>query len=296
MTPIGAIAATAAGVATVLAVGGVRAVVAGGGVSLPGLRRTAAGARLQRSLDRAGIELVAEAFVAATLIAAALAAATIGAVLGSKPAALIAGVVCIGAAVGLIGSAERRYIARLSVQVPLIAQHIGGALGAGLSLRQAVERAHIELPEPAAGELRGLARELRLGVRVDVAFEALADRVADPGLQMMVTAILTQRTVGGNLAGALTRLAGHLDERARLVREVRTTTEQARMSAWMVAALPPLAGAAVELVAPGTLQRALGHGPGQMLLIVAVALEATGVVVIRRLVRSVTVGVTCRTR
>ena len=58
------------------------------------------------------------------------------------------------------------------------------------------------------------------------------------------------------------------------------------MTAWLVAALP-LGGrrAHAEMVAPGTLARDLGQGPGPYLLGAALDLYAAGVALIRRVGR-----------
>jgi tight adherence protein B len=101
----------------------------------------------------------------------------------------------------------------------------------------------------------------------------------------MVTAILVQLKTGGNLARALASLSERLDERGRLARELRGATAQARMTAWLVAALPLGAGAMAEIAAPGTLAHALGEGPGPMLLAVSAGLYGLGVLWIRRIGR-----------
>ena len=191
----------------------------------------------------------------------------------------------IVAARAIVGSADARYLSRVARQLPGVADQLAGALGAGLSLRQAIGRAARDAPEPAAGELRGLAGDLAVGARVDEALERFADRLPDRDLGIMVTAILVQRRTGGDLARALGDIGARLEERARLARELRGATAQARLTAWLVAALPAVAGLAVEAAAPGTLSRALGHGPGLALLLVAGALQVVGVVLIRRIAR-----------
>ncbi len=130
-----------------------------------------------------------------------------------------------------------------------------------------------------------MADELALGTRVDDALGGLAERVPSHDLRVMVTAILVQRRTGGNMARALAGLADRLDDRARLARELRGTTAQARMTAWMVAALPVAGGAMVELSAPGTLGRTLGGGAGPILLGAAACLYAVGALCIRRIGR-----------
>lgn len=269
------------------AVAGVRGVVRGrGGRSRPARRaRTGAGRRLAGSLDRAGVRVDPGLFLTGVGAASVLLGTVVWLVLGSWVAsALVAAGVVWGAA-SVIRSADRRYIDRVTAQLPLVAQQLSGGLGAGLSLSQAVARAARDLPQPAAGELARVSRDLALGVRTEAAVDALCERIPAATMRMMVTAIVIQRAVGGDLARGLADLAGRLDERTRLEREARSVTAQARMSAWLVAGLPPAAGLVVEIAAPGTLERTLGAGPGQALLVAATILEAAGVILVRRMVR-----------
>jgi tight adherence protein B len=290
------LSATFAALAVIALVGAIRRVTRTTVGSIRGIERWTIGRDLARSLGRAGLRIGPDAFVAGVLAAAGCAAGTTWAVLHSLAGALIVVAGVIASAVSLVRSADQRYTRRLAGQMPQVAQHLSGAIGAGLSLRQAVERACVDVAEPAATELGWLAGQLRLGARIDDAFDRFAERVPETGLRMMVTAIAIQRTVGGNLAGALATLAKHLEERDRLAREVRSATAQARMSAWLVAGLPAVGGLAVELAEPGTLERTLGRGPGRVLLVGAVVLEALGVFVVRRLVESVTAEGRCLDR
>ncbi len=243
------------------------------------------GRSLAGSLGRAGVGMSPQLFVLSVAVGAIAVGGTVWLVLGSWVGGILVAAVVVACATTVVRSADRRYVERVTAQLPLVAQLLSGALGAGLSLSQAVARAARDLPQPVAGEFARLSRELALGARVDGALDALCLRVPAPAMRMMVTAIVIQRTVGGDLARGLADLAGRLDERTRLEREARSVTAQARMSAWLVAGLPLVAGVVVEVAAPGTLQRTLGAGPGQALLVVATLLEVLGVVLVRRLVR-----------
>jgi tight adherence protein B len=185
----------------------------------------------------------------------------------------------------LLASADRRYVLRVAGQLPVVAQQLASGLGAGLSLRQSLARAARDAPEPAAAELRRLVAELELGARVEEALGALLERLPDPDLRIMVTAIVVQRRTGGNLARALGELAERLEERIRLARELRGATAQARMTGWIVAGLPLVGGVMAELAAPGLLARTLGRGPGLALLAAAAALILVGTLWIRRIGR-----------
>jgi len=248
--------------------------------------RSAVLRRLGGSLRRAGVSAVGPlGFVALVGGGAVAVAGTVWLVLGSWIAGVLVGGLAIAGAVAFIRSADRRHVERVTAQLPLVAQQISGGLGAGLSLSQAIARAARDLPEPAAGEFERVSRELALGARVEVALDALCRRIPASSMRMMVTAIVIQRSVGGDLARGLADLAGRLDERTRLEREARSVTAQARMSAWLVAGLPLLAGIVVEVAAPGTLQETLGAGPGRALLIAATLMEALGITLVRRMVR-----------
>lgn len=263
-----------------------RATATGAASSRRGLaERHWLGRHLAARLARAASPVGADAFLGLVLGAAVIAAAATLALTGQPllvPGA-VAGV--LGAAAALLASADRRHAVRVAGQLPGVAQHLASAVGAGLSLRQALGRAAADAPEPAATELRRVAAELALGARVEVALDGLTARVPAHDLRVMVTAILVQRRTGGNMARALAGLASRLEERTRLTRELRGATAQARMTAGMVALLPAVGGLAVEIAAPGTLARALGAGVGLVLLGVAGALYAVGLLWIQRISR-----------
>ena len=235
-------------------------------------RRCAGGRRLAAPrLERAGIPLGPDAFV---VIVAALAAGAgaLGLAAARTPLAGLIGAVAVAAgAVSLVRSADRRHLARVERQLPGVAQQLAAAIHAGLSLRQALARSARDAPEPIRAELERAVGELALGGRLEGALEGLAARLPAHDLRIMVTAVLVQRRTGGNLARALADLSGRIEERAQLERELRGSTAQARMTAWLVAALPVAGGAMAELAAPGTLVRLLGSGPGPALLVASTA-------------------------
>ncbi|MGE3232255.1 MAG: type II secretion system F family protein [Thermoleophilia bacterium] len=247
--------------------------------------RSRVGRGLAARLARAGAPVGPGAAIALAAAAAALAALGAFAVIRTPVAAVAGGAAVVGAAAAYLRTADRRHLERLEAQLPGVAQGLSASLGAGLSLRQALARAARDAPEPARAELARCVAELELGGRLDDVLESLAARVPARELRIMTTAILVQRRTGGNLALALGRLSDRLEERAQLARELRGATAQARMTAWLVAALPLAGGALTEIVAPGTLARDLGQGPGPYLLGAALALYAAGVVLIRRVGR-----------
>ena len=71
---------------------------------------------------------------------------------------------------------------------------------------------------------------------------ALAVRVPLIDLRMLVTAILIQREVGGNLAEVLDNLGDVIRQRFTVHRQLRVHTAQGRLSGYVLAVLPIAVG------------------------------------------------------
>jgi len=234
-------------------------------------------------LERAGAGIGPDAFVAC-IVGVGTVSALLLLVALRRPVVLLVGpVVSLVAWRVALGLLDRAHMRRVADAMPGIALMLGSAVAAGLSLRQAIVRAARETPDPLGVHLRAVSTELDLGARVDDALRRLHERLPDADLGLLVTAILVQRRTGGDLARALRDMSSRLEERRRLAREVRGATAQARATAWMVAALPLLGAALAESASPGLIARSLGHGVGLAILIVSVALQAAGVLIIRRI-------------
>lgn len=270
-------------------VAGARSAVAAGALAprRPGRRavlaRLPGGAMLARRVERAGLD-VDPALLLAGAVAASLTCSLLLLVVLRRPMLALPGLL-----VGVVGlrvvldAADRRHLRRVGECMPSVAQMLASAVAAGLSLRQAIVRAARDTPDPLGAELRRASGEMELGARVDDALAGLAQRLPDPDLGLLVTAILVQRRTGGDLARALRDMAARLEERGRLARELRGATAQARATAWMVAALPVVGAALAEAAAPGLIARTASTPIGTAVLAASVMLQAAGILIIRRI-------------
>ncbi len=244
--------------------------------------RTMHGA-LGTRLRKAGIGMSASAAIAC-IAGVGVALSGLAWVVLRTPTVLLIGPVAVGVIWrSAMTALDRRHLRRVADAMPSVALMLASAVAAGLSLRQAIVRAARDMPDPLGPELRAVSAELDLGGRVDDALAHLADRLPDPDLALLVTAILVQRRTGGDLARALRDMSSHLEERRRLAREVRGATAQARATAWMVAALPVLGAALAESASPGLMARTVGNGAGAIVLAGSVVLQAIGILLIRRI-------------
>jgi tight adherence protein B len=234
-------------------------------------------------VERAGIPVPTIWIAVGGIAAVGVFGVLVGAVMASVVAggAAAVGLGCVAHAV--LGGLERRYPRRVAEQFPGVSRHLADGLGAGLSFRQALDRAAVDAPEPARSELAVMSAELALGARSGRALEAFAVRVPHPDVEMLTCAVLVHGNVGGNLARVLGDLSERLDDRARLAKELRGATAQARMTAWLVGALPVAGAVVLEIAAPGTLRNTLGEGLGLLISAVATAMFVFGLALIRRL-------------
>jgi tight adherence protein B len=123
-------------------------------------------------------------------------------------------------------------------QLPESIELIGRALRAGHPLSSGFKMAADDSPEPIAGELRRVFEEQRFGLPVPDSLLNLADRMGLMDVRILVTAILIQREVGGNLAEILDNLAKVVRERFTIRRQLRVYTAQGRMTGYLLAFLP----------------------------------------------------------
>ncbi|MDD3853301.1 MAG: type II secretion system F family protein [Syntrophomonadaceae bacterium] len=160
---------------------------------------------------------------------------------------------------------------------------MANALRAGFGFQQAMDSVRKELPPPISFEFAWTLREMNLGFSTEAALENLSKRVPSDDLDMVVTGIIIQRQVGGDLARILDNISATIRERARIKREVRVLTAQGRMSGMLIGLLPVFLIAALLVINPSYFAIMLQDSRGIMMLAVAVTMEVIGFLVIKRL-------------
>jgi tight adherence protein B len=248
------------------------------------LERKGFGAGLDKQLASADLPLRVGEYLLIRWLAA-LGVAAVVAIALRLPIAAVP-----GAAVGYMLPAiylmfrRKQRMNRLEEQLVDALALMAGGLRAGYSFLQGAEAVVRELDAPIREEFGALLQDLRVGVQMEEALLGLAARVPSEEVDMMVTAILVQRTSGGNLAEILDTIAMTVRERMRIRREVQTLTAQERMSSYVVGALPFAAFVFLTFTNPGYLNLLFGAPLGNMLLGVAVGLELIGFFILRRIV------------
>jgi tight adherence protein B len=186
--------------------------------------------------------------------------------------------------VAVVWLRERRR-RRLQQQLPDALSLWAGLLRSGQGSIQALSQMAARQSAPLGDELRMVLAQLRLGATLDAAFQGLRDRAALADLRLLATVLQANRDLGGNLAESLHRLAELL--RGRLVMEARiqSLTAQGRLQGVVVGALPLLLLLVLYVMETDTMRVLHTTAQGWATLAVMVALELTGFLLIRRIVR-----------
>ena len=179
-----------------------------------------------------------------------------------------------------IGARQRKMEAQLTEFLQMLAS----GLRAGFGLLQAMESATEQLQAPLAIELRRTMRDTAMGSSVEKSLTALNGRVGSSDFDIVITAIMIQRSVGGNLAEILDNVAQTMRERERIRNEIRTLTSQQRMSGYVIGGIPIALVGVFLVVSPDFVKLLFTDSLGRMMVGAALTLEFMGFLVIRKIV------------
>ncbi|MEA2201692.1 MAG: tight adherence protein [Solirubrobacteraceae bacterium] len=154
-------------------------------------------------------------------------------------------------------------------QLPTLLQELASAMRTGHSLVAGVTSIAQGAPEPSRSEWAQVVADEQLGRPLEEAMQPMAVRMdcADIG-QVAIVASLQRRT-GGNMAEVLERVADSARERADLRHELHSLTAQARLSRYIVTALPPAITGLIAIINPSYIRPLFDTTVGVALLFVA---------------------------
>ncbi|MGE3957884.1 MAG: type II secretion system F family protein [Vicinamibacterales bacterium] len=239
---------------------------------------------IRKLIANSGLNLTVASFLLLTAVGFLGGAAAVNYYL---PIAWVAIPVAFGTA--LIPYAVLRFfgtkrVRKFEEQFPEAIELIARALRAGHAFPTGIKIAADELPEPAGPEFRLLYERQNFGAPIPEALRAFAERVPTIDARFFVTAVLTQREAGGNLSEILDRLAGVMRERFRIRQDVRTRSAHGRVTAYVLAGMPPSLAALMMIANPKQMSILFTDPLGIKLVIVGVVLQVVGMIIIRRIV------------
>jgi len=160
---------------------------------------------------------------------------------------------------------------------------LSNALKAGLSLPQAIESVSQNAGAPIGDELKRVIQETNLGTPTPAALANMVRRIGSEDLDLIVTAISIQSSVGGNLARILDGISHTIRQRVQMKSQIGAMTAQMRASGWIITLLPFIVAAILNLITPSYFGIMFTDPAGRTLLGLAAVSIILGNIFVRRI-------------
>jgi tight adherence protein B len=240
---------------------------------------------IQAQLIKAHIPLKGEEFITLCIISAITFMIVFFIVSKSIITGLTLGTIGWYLPILFVKSKKKKRIKLLNDQLGDAISLISNSLKAGYSFFQAIDATSTEMSGSIAEEFAQVKKEINLGLSTEYALENLVKRVESDDLELMITAILIQRQVGGNLAEILDNISETIRERIRIKGEVKTLTAQGRMSGLIISILPPAMGVVLALINPKHIGVLFTSKLGLMMVGISIIMELLGIYFINQIVK-----------
>ena len=239
---------------------------------------------LRRTVEQSGLSITIGLVVLATIFVASSAFLVVRLLTGLNWAA---GVVALGAGSVpylLVRYAAVRRTRLFEDQFPQAIDLIASSLRAGHAFTSGISMVSDEVADPTGAEFRLLYDQQNFGMPLPDALKAFAVRVPLLDARFFITAVLTQREAGGNLAEVLDNLSELIRERSRVKRQVRVASAHGRITGWVLSMMPPALFLVMMLIAPEHMNTFVTDPIGVRMILLALTLQVIGTFAIRRIV------------
>lgn len=160
---------------------------------------------------------------------------------------------------------------------------LSSSLKAGLSFVQAIEVLCEEMPAPISQEFKLVLKENKWGLSLEESLGRLRKRVPLEEVNLLVSSILIARESGGELPRVLLRLTDTIRDNLKLKEKVATLTLQGRLQGLIMMFLPIGFSYFVYRQNPEHFIIMWQNPTGRFFLMVAVALQVAGMIMIKRI-------------
>src|SRR5207245_8081829 len=151
---------------------------------------------------------------------------------------------------------------------------------------RAIEAVGNNASPPSSDELSRVIREMKLGTATPAALANMVRRVGSEDLDLIVTAISIQSSIGGNLARILDGISHTIRQRVQIKSQIGAMTAQMRASGWIITLLPFIVAAVLNIITPSYFRLMFTEPAGRGLLVLAGHSSFIGNFFVRRITNS----------
>jgi tight adherence protein B len=247
------------------------------------LEKREQGDQLKLELIRAGLRLRPSEFLAAILVSTLLCPAV--AFFFTKHWLLLGGAALVGLSIPVVilKAMQARRLMRFAGQLPDALILISSSIRSGYSFLRAIQVVADQMTAPISEEFERVLKETNLGSPTEVAFGNMVRRVPSYDLDLVVTAVVIQQQVGGNLAEIMDTIASTIRERVKLQREIAALTAEGKLSGWICFFMPFFMLAVMSAMNSDYMKPLFSTPQGWMMIWIAFSLQLVGGLIIKKM-------------
>lgn len=157
------------------------------------------------------------------------------------------------------------------------------SLRAGWGFTQAMSQIATEMPAPISEEFTQVLQEVSIGQTPEEAIHNMVKRIDSYDVELVMTGVLIQRQIGGNLAEMMDNTVTTIRERIRLLGDIDSIIAESRLSMWLLTGLPVFILVFLAIAMPDYTLPFLEDPRGRLMLLAGGVFEVFGVIVMKRL-------------
>lgn len=200
------------------------------------------------------------------------------------PAAGFAFATAFGLPRWLLGFLKKRREAKFLDALPDAVDVIVRGIKAGLPLFDSLKVVAADAPEPLRSEFNAIIETQTIGMPLGEACQRLYERMPLPEANFFGIVIAIQTKSGGNLSEALGNLSRVLRDRRKMAAKIQAMSMEAKASAGIIGALPPIVMVMVYIMTPDYISLLWTHPTGRLMLAGCVLWMGTGIFVMKKMI------------
>ncbi len=243
--------------------------------------------RLRERLDRTGKDISVGQYFKWNLFTAIISFVVIHFVFGSGPVLSALLGIFFGLMIPhkMVGRWESKRLKKFLLLLPDGLDLMVRGLRSGLPVTESVNAIKDEITEPLKSIFGEVSQKVRIGVPFEEALMNTAKRLKINEFNFLVISITLQRETGGNLAEILENLSSTIRARTNMKLKILAITSEARMSAYIVGALPFLVTIALAFIQPDYLDPLFNDIRGNIALACAILSFSFGMFIMLRMAK-----------
>jgi tight adherence protein B len=184
---------------------------------------------------------------------------------------------------GMVKVLQSQRKLRFASQLPDALILVASSIRSGYSFLRAIQVVADQMPQPISEEFSRIIKETNLGGTLEVSFRNVLKRIPSYDLDLVITAVLIQMQVGGNLADILDTIAETIRERVKLQREISALTAEGRISGVICFLMPVFLGVVMTLLNPDYMAPLYTEPVGRAMIVGALILQLLGGLIIKKM-------------